>query len=63
MTDHVTPSSHPDLTEDQRGEVNEGVSKWKFSMRPGWPIPSLSHKVSPSELANAVERIVAEVTA
>ncbi len=54
MTDHVTPTSHPELTDDQRAEANEAVDKWSKTM---------PHGTTWSELANAVERIVAEVTA
>ena len=61
MTDHVTKQSHPNLTEDQRAEVNEAVSKWMASVASRYPD---TYALRMSDIyGHTVERIVAEVTA
>lgn len=62
MTDHVTTASHPELTEDQRARANQIATMWLYSRtRKDGAWGTRPHEEV--EYANAVERIVAEVTA
>lgn len=68
MSDHVTPASHPELTEAQRAEVNDAAVKWCFTEfgQDHAPSPFFTTekmRIRVSAYKYAVERIVAEVTA
>lgn len=60
MTDHVTPASHPELTEDQRETANREVGEWMdYRIAENRP---RSKDQALAELKIAVSRIVTEVT-